>query len=417
MTLARRSATLVACLVGTTLAACNDPSGPGGGAPLTTLPRALSGAERQTLEASNEFSLALLRAVNARKARQNVVISPFSASVALGMTMNGAAGETLDAMQRTLGVSGRTLQEVNESYRGLTQLLLSLDRSVELRSANSIWYRNTIPFEPAFLTTSRTMFDAEVRAADFANTTATLQAINGWAREKTNGRIEKVLQEIKPDEVMFLLNALYFKGAWQTQFSAQRTQPAPFTRADGSTSTVQMMSREKAKLRVGASAGVTVGELPYGRGAFAMTILLPATGGSVDDLVASLTPQRWDELLATLAEREMDLYLPRFRLTYEDEWNDVLTALGMGVAFDEQLADFSRLSPLGRDMYISFVKQNVFIDVNEQGTEAAAVTTVGIGLTSLPPSFRVDRPFVFAIRERLSGAILFVGKVASLPGA
>ena len=414
MSVVRRS---LAPLVLLLAAACREPAGPGSQPLLETLPRALTAGERQTIAASNDFSLALFRAVNARKAGENVVISPFSASVALGMTMNGADGATLDAMQRTLGVAGRPLAEVNAAYRDLTRLLLELDGSVELRSASSIWYRQGVPFEPAFLETSRTMFGAEVRAADFGDEAGTLRAINGWASDRTNGKIETVLETISPDEVMFLLNALYFKGAWRTQFDPARTRPAPFRLADGSVREVPTMSREKARLRVGASDGVEVGELAYGRGAFVMTILLPPPGGSADALVASLTPARWEQLLATLAERELDVHLPRFRLEYEDEWKDVLTTLGMGVAFDDAAADFSRLSPLGRDMFLTFVKQNVFIDVNEQGTEAAAVTTVGVGLTSLPPSFRVDRPFVFAIRERLSGAVLFVGKVAEVAGA
>lgn len=390
-----------------------DPTGPGD--ELKELPRALTEAERQTIAAGNEFSVALFREVNARKAGENVFISPFSAAMALGMTLNGAAGTTAEEMRGTLGVAGRTPQEINESYRSLTELLLSLDGSVSMGIANAIFHERTFPFEPSFMEVSREYFDAEVEGLDFSNEPATLQAVNAWAKEQTNGRIEKVLDDMG-DEVMFLMNALYFKGSWRTQFDPRRTQPQPFTRHDGTQASVPMMSHDRMKLALRTTPeGVQVGELPYGNGAFAMTIVLPPRGESVDAFVASLTPARWAALTDGLTQAQLEtmVRLPRFRLTYDDTWNDVLTAMGMGSAFDETRADFSNMSR-ERRLLLSFVKQSAFVDVNEEGTEAAAVTTVGAMPTSAPPSLVVDRPFVFAIRERLSGTLLFVGKVARL---
>lgn len=396
------------------LAACRTDAPTAPPAPLTALPRTLTVAEQAAIAAGNEFSVALFREVNARKAGENVFISPFSAAVALGMTLNGAAGETETAMRATLGLEGRTAQEINAAYHGLTTLLLELDPSVQLGIANAIFHRSTFPFEETFLQTNRTWFDAEVQGLDFDDAAGSLRTINDWARDETNGRIDGVLDEIREDDVMYLMNALYFKGAWRSQFDPRRTQPAPFTRDDGTQLSVPMMWQSDAAVRLGRADGADVLELPYGNGAFAMTVVLPPSGTPVDDYVASLTPARWSALLGSLREQEIDVYLPRFRMSYEDQWEDVLTAMGMGVAFDDGRADFTRMSTAGR-LFISFVKQDTFVDVNEEGTEAAAVTTVGVGLTSMPPSFRADRPFVFAIRERLSGTLLFVGKLAAPP--
>ena len=394
-----------------TLAACGEPAT--GPAPeLTALPRTLTAAEQAAIAAGNEFSIALLREVNARKAGENVFISPFSAAAALGMTLNGANGETFDAMRSTLGLGGRTPQEINEAYRGLTSLLLSLDPSVDVGIANAIFYRQGFPVAPTFVEVNRAFFDAEVEGLDFANQAATLGRVNGWASAKTNGRIDEVLDEVSPNAIMFLMNALYFKGEWRTQFDPAETQPAPFRRDDGTEVSAPLMNRRKVPIRTGFSQGAQVAELPYGNGAYAMTVVLPPQGTTVDEYVAGLTPARWAQLLASLQDTEMDVALPRFRMEFEDEWKDVLSAMGMGIAFDDGRADFTGISPVG-GLFLSFVKQNTFVDVNEEGTEAAAVTVVGVELTSAPPSFRADRPFLFAIRERLSGTLLFVGKLAT----
>ena len=406
----RRAPLLLASLL---LTACGDAAtapGPAPG-PLTELPRSLTAGEREAVSAGNGFTFALLREVNARKQGENVFISPLSASMALGMTANGANGATETAMRDVLG--GQDAQRMNEAYRGLRQLLLTLDPSVKIGVANSIWYRTGMRVLPSFLDVSRSYFDAEVTAADFDDP-ATVGRINDWAKAKTEGRIERVLNELNPDDMMVLMNALYFKGRWRSQFDPSRTQSAPFRRDDGQVVQAPLMSQSKAPIRMGYAGGITAGELPYGNGAYVMTILLPPQGTKLDAMVSSLDAARWTELVASLHEAEIDVALPKFRMTYEDEWNDVLTRLGMGVAFcGSPGADFTRLAapPLGNQLCISLVKQNAFVDVNEEGTEAAAVTTVKVSVTSLPPQLRVDRPFVFAIRERFSGAVLFIGKV------
>jgi serpin B len=267
--------------------------------------------------------------------------------------------------------------------------------------------------QTTFVDATQRSFGAAVQGADFNDATATLNAINGWAKTQTNGKIDKVLDDIRRDHVMFLLNALYFKGSWRDKFDAKLTAPAPFTNAGGGTSTVQMMHREGTIAWARGTSYQAV-DLPYGNTAFSMTVLLPDAGASADALATSLDTRAWQQLVSSLRDAKVQLWLPRFTMRYEDEWKDVLTTLGMGVAFTDQ-ADFTRMVQ-GGGVAIDFVKQNTFVDVNEEGTEAAAVTTVGVSLTSAPlyQEFRVDRPFVFVIRERLSGAVLFVGKIDRL---
>jgi serine protease inhibitor len=318
-------------------------------------------------------------------------------------------------MRRTLGFGGQTLQQMNDAYRGLSALLLTLDPAVTIQSANSIWHRNTFPVEQPFLDVTRRDYAADVRAVDFDDS-RTLTAINAWAEQKTNGKITSILKEIARDEVMFLVNALYFKASWRTRFDPAETTAGTFTAASGAKRAARLMHR-KGDMRHYRGADFQAVDLPYGNGAFSMTVLLPAEGRSADALVASLDAPTWGAVVAGLRETEVDLTLPRFTLEFEDEWTDVLTNMGMGVAFT-RAADFSRISRSG-GLVITFVKQKTFVDVHEEGTEAAAVTTVGIGLVSLPQVqvMRVDRPFVVVIRERFSGAILFAGKVADLPPA
>ena len=386
---------------------------PPGGPP----PAQLTPAEVSTVAATNDFSLALFREVSQRRAGRTLFVSPYSAAVALGMTLNGAGGTTAEQMQRTLGFAGRSLAEVNESYRLLAHRLLAADTAVRFTSANAIFYNRDLSFHGAFMDTTRRYFDAQIEGLDFKDAAGTLSRVNGWARDRTAGRIDRVLDEVRAgDQAMFLLNALYFKGDWSSPFATSATRNGPFTRADGATQTVPLMSH-RSTYGYWSGGGVEAVELPYASGRYAMTVLVPTGGRSLDQLVASLDGPRWKQVTDSLKPRDIQLVLPRFSLTYEDEWKDVLSAMGMPVAFIGGQADFTGMSPAGRRMFIEFVKQKAFVGVNEKGTEAGAVTTVGIGIVSMPQEVRVDRAFVFAIRERGTGALLFLGKVAAIPAS
>lgn len=400
------------------LAACTDATGPGGGFRPVEPVRALTAVEQRALVASNGFGLAMLGHLVRETPTQNVVVSPLSGAAALGMTMNGTSGETLAGMQRALGVAGMPLAESNAAYRALVPLLVNADPAVTIRSANALWPRTGFALRPEFVRTVQEDFGATVRTLDFGDQRGAAATVNGWAREQTNGLIPEVMkaEQFTDDLVLLLQNALYFKGPWTARFEVRNTAPRPFTLADGRVASVPTMSRERTALRAGSEGGVQVIELPFGGGAYAMTFVLPPRGGSLAALVASLDGARWERLMRALRADTQEVLVPKFELRGERFWNEPLRAMGMARAFDDTAAEFDRLSdgctgPMRR-CFISFVKQNAVVKVDEVGAEAAAVTTVGVGVTSAgPPPAAVDRAFVFAIRERSTGAILFVGQV------
>jgi serpin B len=332
--------------------------------------------------------------------------------MALGMTMNGAAGATLDSMRATLGYADMSLADIDASYESLIDLLRGLDSHVDLRIANSIWYRQGFPFEQSFLDTGKEFFDAKITGANFDDP-GTPALINDWVSQATNGRIPTIVDLIPRDMVMYLINAIYFKGTWTTQFDKGATKPMPFFAADGSTKQVPMMYVH-GTFPARSTATYQAAEFPYGGGAYSMIVVVPREGQSVDSLIASFGPSQWESLIASLSDQEGDVYLPRFQLQWKKSLNDALTALGMGIAFGSG-ADFTGMSKAG-GLAISDVDQSTFVKVDEEGTEAAAVTSVGVIIVSLPPALLVaNRPFFFAIRERLSGTLLFVGKMAVPP--
>jgi serine protease inhibitor len=407
---ALRSLLLLTLLAPTACRLVTDPHGDQ--RRIESLPRPLTRAEQEVIASSNDFAFALLREVHAREQAPNVFISPLSASMALGMTLNGAAGGTFDAMRATLGFAGLSQEEINRAYHDLVALLLDLDPRVELHIANSTWARDGFPFHAEFFDALRTWFDADARQLDFADPGA-VDAINRWAGDNTRGRIRRVLESIDPDHILFLLNAVYFKGDWTTRFDRAATAPAPFTLADGRQVEVQSMS---GMIRGGMRwiDGVVIGELPYGGQAFVMNVVLPPHGASLADLIAGLDAGTWAGWTQSLPQdygtvEPMEVRLPRVELEYETLLNEPLGALGMGVAFTPGQADFSRLTP--EDAYLDFVKQNTFLRVDEEGTEAASVTTVGVRTVSVPAALIVDRPYLLVIRERLSGAVLFMGAI------
>jgi serine protease inhibitor len=400
------------------LAACDLFTGPGSEPlpPLTNLPRALSAAEQEVISASNRFAFDLLRGVVERDTSANIFLSPLSASMALGMTMNGAAGETFEGMRSALGFGTLERDAINASYRSLIDLLVDLDRGVEMKIANSIWVRRGFPLHEPFVQSSRTHFGAEVSELDFADPGAP-GVINRWVDRNTEGKIKDIVENIDPDVMLYLINAIYFKGSWSSRFDRRATAEATFHRADGSRQNVRMMYLPQGKVRHLWSQEAEIVDLPYGREAFSMTLVLPGEGRTVEDLVDSLDAESWDDWIDRLNAAEVDVHLPRFRLEYETLLNGTLRALGMQTAFDPTGADFSGMSPLGGDLYISNVKQKTFVDVNEEGTEAAAATSVEMRVVSVGPTFRADRPFLVAIRERLSGTILFLGVIGAPPSS
>ena len=398
------------------LTTCGDSLGP-----IESLPRELSVAEGKLVEADNRFAFKLFREINAQEGDKNIFISPLSVGMALGMTYNGAAGSTQVAMQEALELQDMSLQEVNEAYRSLIDLLRGLDPRVEFLLANSIWYRNTLSVRQEFVDLNRQFFDAEVTALDF-NDVSAAETINAWVTDKTSGRITEIVKSpIQPLTIMFLINAIYFKADWQSQFDEDNTRPEPFRLEGGAEAIVDMMMQdEEIELGMEFNDGVAVVDIPYGGGAYSMTIVLPPEYPEQEPLGAfaeRLTQDDWDGWINSLSIGSSCLHLPKFRLEYEIGLKEVLSSLGMSIAFERDSADFSKLHDDGGWTWISSVKHKTFVEVNEEGTEAAAATAVEIRNERAGPScFVVDRPFLFAIREKHSGTILFMGKVMDPTG-
>jgi serpin B len=376
--------------------------------------RELTHLEKRLVESDNRFGLKLFREVIRAEAgkSKNVFISPLSVSMALGMTLNGAAGGTFEAMQNALELAGLSTEEINQSYKSLMELLVQLDPKVQFEIANSIWYRQGMNFEQTFIDLNKAFFNAAVRDLNFADPQAK-DIINAWVNEKTHGRIEKIVDQINPDHVMFLINAIYFKGIWTYRFDPANTQDDRFITVGGSPLPCKMM-QVKGDFSYFANESFQAIDLPYGDAGFSMTILLPKVPSHIDALIAELTPEKWADWLSSFSKQTVNLYLPKFAMQYELTMNEVLTALGMGVAFSDA-ADFTKMYGPG-NLKISRVKHKSFVQVDEEGTEAAAVTSVEIVVVSVGGGailMRVDHPFVFAIRENHSQTILFIGKVAA----
>ena len=392
--------------------ACSEATGPG--AHLKALPRDLTQSENKVIAGSNDFAFDLFRTGNLSQHNANVFMSPLSASMALSMATNGANGATYDAMHSSLRMTGSTQDEVNGGFKSLIALLRGLDAKTDFRIANSIWFERTFPFNTSFLDQSKTYFDARVEGLDFRSSSS-LTAINSWVSEQTNNKIPSILDSIADNEVMFLINAIYFKGIWQKQFDKTKTTDAIFHAADGSTAMVPMMRRgDGVDVDYAGTPEYSAVDLPYGNSAFTMTVVVPSNI-DIDTFAESFDQAKWNQVVASLHSSDVKVYLPRFRMEWSRTLNDDLEQLGMGVAFDRNQADFTRMSPLGSELYITQVIQKTFVDVDEEGTEAAAATSVGIGATAARPDFRADRPFLVVIRERFSGTILFIGKIAKLP--
>ncbi len=396
------------------LSACSSPAEPQEVQPIESLPRQLTADERALADAGEAFAFDFLGEIaRGEDPTANIFVSPLSASMALGMALAGAEAGTFEAMREALRLGGLGREGIGVSYRSLIDLLSGLDPAVRLEIGNSVWHREGFALEDAYVSEVERDFLARVEALDF-NDPGAADVINAWVSEATDDLIEGIVDPpIDPLTMAFLINAIYFEGAWTLQFDPERTASGDFRRPDGSTVSVPFMSMSDEPFPYAQTPDYQAIELPYGGEAFAMTVVLPSEAVGIQAFVESLDAEAWAEIIAGLHETELLVALPKFTLEYEKNLNDVLKALGMEVAFDPAAADFSRMhrDALAMQLHISRVKQKAFVDVDEEGTRAAAVTSVEIGVTSAPPMFRADRPFLFAIRERLSGALLFTGVV------
>jgi serine protease inhibitor len=372
----------------------------------------LSPEQVQIIDGANRFGFDLFREVTrSTDQSENVFISPMSVHMALAMAWNGAAGKTRNQMAEAMYFPQVADPMINEGYKRLIADLLALDEQVAIEIANSIWYRNNFSVKRNFLGVNRDYFNAEVSALDFGDP-GSKDIINNWVAEKTHDRISQIVDEIERDHVMFLINAIYFKGMWENEFRVQNTRNRSFSLADGSQKEVMTMETT-SRYAYTERSGYRVLELPYGRGNFSMLVFLPDPGTDVNGLIEKLDIEEWNSLATEIAyhKAEVNLHLPRFGFSFEAELKQALMKLGIADAFMPGPADFSGISD--EEIYISRVRHKSFVEVNEEGTEAAAVTSIEFRETSIsiPVQFHVDRPFVFALKEKYTNSLMFIGKV------
>ena len=389
--------------------ACTD-NGPG---PIIDTSRDFTLEELQLIAADNAFGFDLLKAILAEESDTNLFISPLSVSMSLGMAYNGAANDTRQAMHETLHFGDLSVREINENYLSLIELLTNLDNKVTFQIANSMWCRQGYAVLDSFIQANQEYFDASFDTLDFSSQDA-VTTINNWVKSKTNNKIKEIVDyPINPLTVLFLINAIYFNGTWTYEFDQEATSSRSFY-GTGDESIECLMMQQTGNLPYSETAEYQAVNLPYGDGRFSMVVLLPKAGIELNNLIQQLDPEGWQQMMAGFSDTELNLSLPKFKMEYEANLNDVLSALGMAVAFEPGDADFANINP-DDDLFISKVKHKTYVDVYEEGTEAAAVTSVEVSLTAAPSStvMNVNRPFLFAICERKSGAILFIGKVVA----
>ena len=400
---------LFVALMATTAGCSKDDSGT---ANLDPKEIKLNANQLTVVESSNNFAFDIFSRVNNDEdAGKNFMISPLSISYALSMTLNGAESETLTAMKETLGMADMSVDEINSSFSSLTNALLSVDDKVKINIANSVWVLEGFDVLPGFIQRLGDYYDAET--GEFTISQESLDEINGWIEDETDGMIKEMLKELSADIRLLLINAICFEGEWYSGFDADNTTNETFYKTDGNSVEVPIMAQtENFDLYVGD--GFAMLELPYGRGNYVMDIILPDYNTEPNDLITTITVEDFNRWTDQSTNREVTVRLPRFKYEYEKQLEDILTDMGMGIAFGD-FADFSGIDGTG-GLCIGFVQHNSFIETDEEGTKAAAVTVVGMELTSAPSTpipyvFSADHPFIYVIREVTTNTIVFMGKV------
>lgn len=383
----------------------NDPP------PGDPVPIELTLKQKDVVDSANKFAFDLfLPIVAEKKGAENIMISPFSITSALSMVLNGAAGDTYDAVRHTLRYDDKTLQEINETYLKLMKDMIPVDPRVTMEIANSVWVEKRLTVKQPYIDALKTWYLAEARNIDVSDPGA-VDMVNGWIEDKTHDKIQDMLDNLSPDLAMLLINAIYFNGKWRYEFDIKDTQNKPFYLTLGNSVQVPMMYQEE-KFAVTTTGDATLVELPYGQGNYSMVVMLPDEDVSLASAAATLNPEDWAEWMQRLSNgtTEIQLSLPKFEYEYKRELKDDLTALGMGIAFGMG-ADFSNISD--QSILISRVLHQTFIKTDEEGTEAAAATVVEFEFTSMPMTtvVNINRPFLYFIRETTTGTIVFMGQV------
>jgi len=372
-------------------------------------------AKAKLIEADAGFSIDLFKTIHGADTSSNIFISPLSVSMALGMTMNGATGNTLFEMQNTLGFADMTQEEINKGYRSLKRQLERADDDVEFAIANSVWANADFTVKEEFTNTVEEYFAAKTASLDF-NDPKTVDIINDWVSDNTNERITKVINFISSLDKMFLINAVYFNGSWKYKFDPEATEPYNFYLDQNKFVEVEMMN-QKNYAGYFISDDVTMLELPYGNEAFNMFFIKPSKQGvTIDQLIeANFSRTALNNWESNIIRDSVNYYIPKLELEYKRLMINDLRSLGMIQVFQEGAAELNDLFEELNSLYVSGVLHKTFLKMDEEGTEAAGVTVVAISTTSVgppePPTIVFNQPYLLILKEKDTGAILFIGKI------
>ena len=359
--------------------------------------------EEELIQQNNHFALRMIQAIQDGNSH---IVSPLSTTLVLAMINNGADGETKQQISKTLGFDTIDTENVNRFCKKLLTESPSLDRQVKLKLANNIFMNKEYSLLPGFTNTIKDYYSVTPEEYDF-NSSKTLEAINRWCNDYTDGCIPKVLEELDPDGVSCLLSAVYFNGTWKDKFSKNATQDKPFY--GGKKRQIPMMQRTGA-YEYAENDTLQLLQLPYGNGAFLMTVMLPHQDKSLDDMLELLDGWEFDNIHQTIAYKTVEVWLPTFETKTDIDLIDIMSKLGMPKAFSKE-AEFPAFC--NTPTFISVMKQSSRIKVSEEGTEAASASVAKAGYTDyIDPfhaEFHADRPFIYLISEKSTGAIFFVG--------
>ena len=370
-------------------------------------PLNLTTRSAEFIQKGTAFNFEFIRRIDA-DTEKDYIVSPLSMQILLGMILDGAQGATADEICSVLGYGAGETDAVNEFCQSMLTQLPELDRKTTLTMANAIFVDDGWPLRDTYKKTVGLYYGAEIANLDFSDNAGSLKVINGWCSDHTNGLIPKILDQVDPNMLAYLLNAMYFKSQWKEKFPKESTSDETFTTSSGDKRTVKMMKQEKSYPYYENDLFKAV-RLPYGNGAFSMTVLLPQSGQTVADVIASL--KKTDGNL-DLFPCEVDLWLPRFETKYHIKLNDILSAMGMPGSFTGA-ADFKAMSDYAG--HLDFVQQDAVIKVDEEGSEAAVISSAGMEkATAIAPGshvvFHADHPFLYLITESGTGAVLFAGR-------
>ena len=373
-------------------------------------PLELSTKSAEFVQEGHKFAFDFIDRID-EAAEKDYIISPLSMQILLGMVLDGAQGDTADEICNVLGYGKGQKADVDQFSLSMMEQLPNMDRKTKLSLANALFSDKSFPVLDSYKSNVSKYYKAEIQNLDFSNSASALKTINGWASKKTNKMIPKVLDRISPELPVILMNALYFKGEWKNTFKKSSTTEETFTNEAGAQSKVKMMKESSKSYKYSENDVFQAVNMPYGNGAYSMTVFLPKKGYKVADVVDVLKKSDWNSVLNEMRYESLSLWFPRFETKYEIVLNDILCAMGMPRAFNGSQADFSALSNIPLALYL--VKQNAIIKVDEEGTEAAAVSVAVFEKTAAPGpeiSFHADHPFLYMITESSTGVILFAGK-------